>query len=173
MIKFNWISIFPGKQNINSLVNFKEHKLDFYLKRAMAVSEQSHDPVTKVGTVLVNKENGATISEGYNGYVRGADDENLPKTRPEKYEFLIHAEENLIANAARNGIRTNNCVLICTLSPCTHCLRLCWQAGIDVIYFPEKSIYKDFESSLLMGDLKIRKTGKNDFIKLELSRVME
>lgn len=131
----------------------KESKLDNYFKRAAIVSELSPDEQTKVGCVLLNNESKAIIASGYNGFVRGADDKNLPKTRPEKYKFMVHAEENLIFNCVRNGISTNNCTLFVTLSPCQKCTRSMYQSGITTIYFRDK--YKDFEDQINLGDLEV------------------
>jgi dCMP deaminase len=97
---------------------------------AEAVALRSHDEETKVGAILVKNDTGMVVATGHNGFVRGAPDSTLPKTRPEKYKFMVHAEENLLAHTSRNGINVDNCTLVITLSPCQKCLRLMWQAGI-------------------------------------------
>jgi len=128
-------------------------RLNGYHARAEAIASQSHDSETKVAAILINSETGAVMAEGYNGFIRGADDEALPCHRPEKYDYIIHAETNLLCNAVRSGVKTNNSVVYCTLSPCVRCLRMLWQAGISTFYFKEK--YKDFEESSSMKDLDI------------------
>lgn len=144
-------------------------KLHSYDRRAQAVASDSHDSETKVGALLINKESGAVISDGYNGFVRGAPDAKLPSTRPEKYNFFQHSELNMLCNAVRHGVSTKNCIVYVTLSPCTKCLRMLWQAGIDEIYF--KDVYKDFETSVNMGDL-IVETGKiGEYTKISISPV--
>lgn len=120
---------------------------------ADAVKQRSHDAETQVGAVLVNNDSGAIMSTGFNGFVRGANDEVLPKTRPEKYEYIVHAEQNLISNCARHGISMDNCTLICTLSPCKLCMRLLFNAGITRVIV--KDIYKDFKEILEMKDIKV------------------
>jgi dCMP deaminase len=151
--------------------NLKTSKLRYLLKKATVTAELSHDDSRKVGALLIAPNSGATLSEGFNGYVRGAPDDKLPKTRPEKYQYIMHAEANLITNAARHGVKTEGAILIVTLSPCTHCLRLCWQAGIDTIYFPKSEIYNDFYNSINMGDLNVIVAEVDEFIKLSLKRV--
>jgi len=47
---------------------------------------------------------------------------------------MVHAEQNLICNCARHGISMNNCVIVCTMSPCVQCMRFLWQCGITKIY---------------------------------------
>lgn len=124
-----------------------------YMSVADIVAERSHDSQTKVGAVLVNNESGAIMATGYNGFVRGALDTDLPSVRPDKYNYIIHAETNLICNAVRSGIKTDNAAVYCTLSPCVKCLRMLWQAGISDFYFRDK--YKDFEDSINMMDLSV------------------
>jgi dCMP deaminase len=121
------------------------------MKLAEAVSERSHDAETKVGAILVKNDTGMVVATGHNGFVRGAPDDELPKTRPDKYQFMVHAEENLLAHCAKSGISIDNCTLIITLSPCQKCLRLMWQAGITEVIC--RDIYRDHKID--MEDLSI------------------
>ena len=124
-----------------------------YMDIATVIAQRSHDAETKVGAVLVNNSSGAIIATGFNGFVRGADDEILPKTRPDKYEYIVHAEQNLICNSAKHGISMNNCSLICTLSPCKLCMRMLLNCGITKVI--AKDLYKDFDEILKMQDVKV------------------
>lgn len=126
-------------------------KLKYWMGIAEAVSLKSHDVETKVGAVLINNDTGGVIATGYNGFVRGAPDDELPTTRPDKYQYMVHAEENLMAHCAREGVSVNNCTLVITMSPCQKCLRLMWQAGITEVIC--KKLYKDH--SIDMADLTI------------------
>ena len=145
----------------NTLKNgFTIKKLKSYHKRAITIAKNSHDKQTQVGAILINPHSGAVIADGFNGFVRGAPDDKLPNTRPDKYKYMIHAEMNLICNAVRHGIQTQDCVLYTTMSPCVQCARMVWQAGIDTVYF--KDTYSDFNKSVDMGDLiiTIKKIGQ-------------
>jgi len=126
-------------------------KLKYYMGIAEAVSAKSHDVETKVGGILVKNDTGVVVATGYNGFVRGAPDKELPCTRPDKYDYMVHCEENLVASAAKNGINIGDCTLIITMSPCQKCLRLLWQAGITEVIC--KQLYRDHNSD--MKDLKI------------------
>lgn len=118
---------------------------------AEAVSQRSHDDETKVGAVLIKNDTGMVVATGHNGFARGAPDHLLPRTRPEKYEYMIHAEDNLIAHCAKSGISVDNCSLVITLSPCQKCLRLMWQAGITQVIC--RDLYRDHKID--MKDIKI------------------
>ena len=143
-----------------------QKKLDNFYKRALVVSELSPDEQTKVGAILINNDSGAVISSGFNGFVRGADDINLPKTRPDKYKYIVHSEQNLIYNCAKHGISTQNCTIFVTLSPCQNCTRALYQSGITTIYFKDK--YKDFNEQIKLGDLLVYIEQVGDYTKLEL-----
>lgn len=145
----------------------KQNKLQLYIKRALVTAESSPDVETQVGSILVSKSTGSVISEGYNGFVRGANDNALPKTRPSKYDFVIHAEQNLIYNAARNGVRTDECFLVSTHSPCVHCARAIYQAGIDTVFF--KNYYPGTDQIKNLGDLVLEYTPMEEFTKIVIS----
>jgi dCMP deaminase len=127
---------------------------------AEVVAKRSHDAETQVGSILVNNESGSIISTGYNGFVRGAKDTNLPNTRPEKYKFILHSEQNLICNAARHGISMDNCTLVTTMSPCVHCMRLLYNTGVNKVI--AKDLYRDFDDILKMPDIKVEVSKEED-----------
>lgn len=154
-----------NKINQKSFISLK--KIDSYHGRAIAAASQSHDAQTKVGALLINNKTLSVMAEGYNGFVRGANDSIIPNTRPEKYQYMIHAEANLICNAVRSGVQTDEAILYCTLSPCVKCLRLLWQAGISCIYFKEK--YTDFNESINMLDLKIEVDEYGEYYKMQVT----
>lgn len=129
--------------------------------RAVAIAAQSHDVHTQVAALLVNPQTLAVSADGYNGFVREANDINLPTSRPEKYPYMVHAEANLLCNAVRNGVRTDGCFVYVTMSPCTQCLRLMWQAGVKEFYFKEK--YKDFDMCTSMLDLAVSVSEQDGF----------
>lgn len=142
------------------------NKLSKYMKVAKAIAQFSPDKETKVGSLLINKDDGSIMGLAYNGFVRGADDANLPTTRPHKYDVMQHSETNLIYNSARNGVRTSGCFVVCTLSPCINCIRALYQSGIHEIYY--ETTYRDFEKNLNMKDLIINLTKIGRYTKIEL-----
>lgn len=143
----------------------KSNKILNHLKRASVIAENSPDETTKVGCIIVN-EYCDTLATGYNGFIRGAKDEKLPQTRPEKYNFFIHAEANAILQAAARGTALRNSICFCTLSPCSACMRMLWQVGIKEIYFVEK--YRDFDKQVNMQDLNLILTNFEKYYRLKL-----
>jgi deoxycytidylate deaminase len=146
---------------------FTQDRLMSYHRRAEAIAINSHDAQTKVSALLINPKSGAVISDGYNGFVRGAPDADLPTTRPDKYKYIVHAEVNLLCNAVRHGVRADDCVVYSTLSPCISCVRMLWQAGISAVYY--KEVYRDFSESVDMGDIVIKVSKLGDFYRMDIS----
>lgn len=144
-----------------------EEKLNRFHRIAVTIAEASPDNRTKVGALLINKESGTILSNGYNGFVRGANDDILPNVSPDKHLYIIHSEVNLICNAAKHGVSTNNCILYCTLSPCINCMRVLYQSGIHEIYI--RDLYKDFENNTNMLDLCINLENIGAFKKITLT----
>ena len=139
-------------------------KLQNYMEIAEVVAKRSHDAETKVGSVLVNNNTGAIIATGCNGFIRGADDTKLPNTRPDKYPYMVHSEQNLIANCARHGISMEDTMLVCTLSPCVNCMRMLWQCGITKVIIKEK--YKDFDQVCAARDINVVTSFNEGFLEL-------
>lgn len=140
-------------------------KVEWFMGFAEQASKRSPDAETKVGSVLVNTHTGAVLAMGFNGFVRNAPDHRLPKTRPDKYKYIVHSEVNLVANCARHGISMANCEVYCTLSPCVNCMRTLFQCGITRVYI--KEFYREFDEVKKMNDLHIEVTPYGPYFVLE------
>ena len=103
----------------------------YFMGLAYYTSIRSHDSQTKVGCVIVNEHNNI-VSMGYNGFPKSVDDSNLPIVRPEKYPFMVHAEENAISNIISKSY--NNLKVYLTHFPCHRCAKLLWQNNIKKWY---------------------------------------
>jgi dCMP deaminase len=107
---------------------------------AALVATFSKDPSTQVGCVIADDQN-RIVSLGYNGFPRGATDDERLHDRAKKYSMIIHAEENAVLNASRN---LKGCSAFLTHPPCSHCIGVLSQVGISRVVFEEPS--KDFKS---------------------------
>ena len=104
-----------------------------YLMGFATHAAQKSKDSTKVGAVLVGPNNEVLLT-GFNGPPIGVRD--LPERRekrPEKYLWVSHAEANLIAFAARRGIRTEGCTVYVTHMCCAGCAKALIQAGIGKV----------------------------------------
>jgi deoxycytidylate deaminase len=115
---------------------------DLWFNHAILMAKKSKDPRTKVGAVIVNQESRQIISSGYNGPPRGWPDSDLNDSwwsqKENKKLLCEHAERNAIYNAARLGMKTENCDIYVTLAPCHDCARGIIQAGIKNTWVPEQ-----------------------------------
>jgi len=117
---------------------------EYFMSMAFLISMRSVDPSQKNGCVIVDKNN-KILSIGYNGFPRGSKDELIPLTRPEKYLFVIHSEQNAILN---KQFDLTGSTLYVTAFPCLSCIRSIIQAGI------RKVVY--------MGSIKSREINEYD-----------
>lgn len=107
---------------------------DYLMGFARHAALKSKDS-TKVGAILVGPNNEVLLT-GFNGPPIGVQD--LPERRekrPEKYLWVSHGEANLIAFAARRGVRTEGCTVYVTHMCCSGCAKALIQAGIKKVVF--------------------------------------
>lgn len=99
-----------------------------FLDIAFEVSTWSKDPSSQVGCVAINNRR-YILGTGYNGFPYGIDDspERLGN-RELKYQFIIHAEENLICNTQSS--LEGSTVYVRNIYPCNKCARLLIQVAI-------------------------------------------
>lgn len=106
---------------------------DYHIGFARHAATKSKDS-TKVGAVLVSPDC-VNILTAFNGPPAGVSDFPERFERPAKYLFASHAEANLIAFAARMGIKTDGCTVVVTHHPCSSCARTLIQAGIARVVY--------------------------------------
>ncbi|WMJ74920.1 dCMP deaminase family protein [Cytophagaceae bacterium ABcell3] len=115
---------------------------DIFMELAVNLARRSHCIKKHVGAVLTKDTR--IISIGYNGPPAGT--HNCDEEWPEKgcakdmkgsCSLALHAEENAIVYAMKNGFSIENCTLYITLSPCLSCARLIYSAGVEHVIFLE------------------------------------
>lgn len=118
--------------------------INYYMGFAEHAAKKSKDS-TKVGAVLVGPDGEVRLT-AYNGPPRGVEDKPERFERPTKYLYASHAETNLVAFAAREGVITHDCTVYVTHMPCASCARTLIQAGVcEVVYGPGKTAMPEAE----------------------------
>lgn len=136
-----------------------ELELDLIFEEAEHYAiKYSSDSEKKVGAMTSDWKLYAT-----NTFVNHAS--GLPSTRPDKYEYIIHAEANLVFQAAATGTILTGKTVVCTLSPCQNCIRTMFQAGIREVYY--KEVYRAYDPN--MRDIEITETKVGPYTKMVLS----
>jgi dCMP deaminase len=118
-------------------------KLSFdhiFMNLATDLAKRSHCVKAQVGAVLTKDTR--IISIGYNGppaHTHNCDEEwpgvGCPRDSKGSCSLALHAEENAILYAVKNGANLEGATLYTTLSPCLPCSRLIYSAGIKRVYF--------------------------------------
>lgn len=132
----------------------KTEEKQFLLEVAKLAAKRSHAIRLKVGAVVSDLE-GNLIATGFNGTVRGypneagefreyhegpfthTDGRGNPYKMTTDHDMMIHAEQNLVAHAARRGISIRNGIVLGTHSPCMKCCSLLIQCGITEMIFSD------------------------------------
>lgn len=107
---------------------------------ATDLASRSHCVKAHVGAVLAKDTR--IISIGYNGPPAGTHncDEEWPgvgcaRDSKGSCSLALHAEENAILYAVKNGTKLEGATLYTTLSPCLPCARLIFSAGVTQVYY--------------------------------------
>ncbi len=113
---------------------------DIFMELAISLAQRSHCVKAQVGAVLANETR--IISIGYNGPPSGThncdDDygtEGCPRDSKGSCSLALHAEQNAILYAAKNGGRVEGSTLYVTLSPCISCARVIYTMKIKKVFF--------------------------------------
>lgn len=130
-----------------------------FLDLAKHISAWSKDPSTQVGAVAVRDRR--ILATGYNGFPRGVAD--LPgrlHDRNEKLMRTVHAEANIVAQAARNGVSLDGAtVYVWPFLPCSSCGTLLIQSGVKRVVAPDIEIPDRWVDSFEMSRAMFKEAG--------------
>ncbi|MGM0419449.1 MAG: deoxycytidylate deaminase [Bacillota bacterium] len=134
---------------------------EYFMEMAELAASRATCIRRKVGAVLVKDKQ--ILATGYNGAPKGIVHceetgclrKELKVPSGERHEICrgVHAEQNLVAQAAFHGVKTEGSVVYCTHQPCVICTKLLINAGVDKIYF--KQGYADEFSKKLLDNTDI------------------
>ncbi|AUD06393.1 deoxycytidylate deaminase [Spirosoma pollinicola] len=113
---------------------------DIYMDLAVNLAKRSHCIKAQVGAVLTRETR--IISIGYNGPPAGThncDEEypevGCPRDSKGSCSLALHAEQNAILYAAKNGSEIDGSTIYVTLSPCIACARIIYSMKIARVVF--------------------------------------
>jgi dCMP deaminase len=100
-----------------------------------AMETRSSDRQTQVGCVITDNHNNVLVT-GANALTDGMIEEMTTEMyeRPEKYDWIEHAERSAIFDAAKRGIKLEGAVMYLTGFPCVECARGIAQSGIKILF---------------------------------------
>ena len=109
---------------------------EYFVPILMNVAKKSQDQTSKYGAVVVSPGE-RILSTGYNGIPSGVDYKPKYHSRPDKYMYFVHAEQNAIYGAALNGIALRDCTMYVIRPPCAECAKAIIQSGIRTVIWVE------------------------------------
>jgi dCMP deaminase len=122
---------------------------EIFMDLAQNLALRSHCTRAQVGCVLTKDTR--IISIGYNGPPSGThncdedfkDEGGCPKDSKGSCSLALHAEQNAILYASKNGASIEGSTLYVTLSPCISCARIIFSMKIKkVIFLNSYAAYK-------------------------------
>ncbi len=115
---------------------------DIFMDLAVSLAKRSHCIKAQVGAVLTKDTR--IISIGYNGPPAGThncDDEfpehGCPRDSKGSCSLALHAEQNAILYATKNGATLEGTTLYVTLSPCIACARVIYTMKIKKVFYKD------------------------------------
>ena len=119
-----------------------------FMNLASDLAKRSHCVKAQVGAVLTKDTR--IISIGYNGppaETHNCDEEwpdtGCPRDARGSCSLALHAEENAILYAVKNGADLLGSTLYVTLSPCLPCARIIFSSGIKKVFY--KNSYAEYK----------------------------
>ncbi|MCD6155442.1 MAG: cytidine/deoxycytidylate deaminase family protein [Candidatus Atribacteria bacterium] len=116
---------------------------EYFMSIAELVSSRSTCLRRKVGAVLVREKR--ILATGYNGAPSGIkhctpktclrSKQGVPSGKQQELCRGLHAEQNVIIQAALHGVSTRGATLYCTHKPCILCAKMIINAGIVRIVY--------------------------------------
>ncbi|MDD5195202.1 MAG: cytidine/deoxycytidylate deaminase family protein [Candidatus Omnitrophica bacterium] len=138
---------------------------EYFMRAAQLVSKRSSCLRRNVGAVLVKEKQ--ILATGYNGApsgithceITGCLRQKLNVPSGERHELCrgLHAEQNVLLQAARHGVSVKDSIIYITHTPCIICAKMIINAGIREVVicgdYPDKMAI-DF---LKEAKIKLRK----------------
>ncbi len=125
----------------------------FYMEIAQVVAKRSLCIKRKAGALLVREKRVLVMdSDDTPRHIKHCNENGCPACNKEGIQLqclCMHAEENVILQAAHHGISTKDAIVYTTDSPCLHCTQVLINAGIRELVFNEDAPLNEMTYALL------------------------
>ena len=117
---------------------------DYFKTILFDVAKRSTCLRRSVGAIAIKDRR--IIATGYNGQIMGSphcqtclrQELNIPSGERHEICRAVHAEQNLVAQAAKFGSSIDKAIVMTTTKPCIICYKILCNSGIDkIIYFED------------------------------------
>ena len=117
----------------------------YFMNITLMVAERSTCRRRRVGAVAVKDKR--ILATGYNGAPRNIRDclevgclrerDGIPSGQRHELCRGLHAEQNVIIQAAVHGVSLAGAVIYCTHQPCLICTKMLLNCGVTAVYYHE------------------------------------
>ncbi len=138
---------------------------NYFMNLAYEIAERSTCVRRKVGSIAIRDKR--IIATGYNGAPPGIPHctketclrtvMNIPSGEQQQLDLAVHAEQNLLVQAAKFGFSLNGCTVYCTTMPCFTCAKLLYSVGVSRIFYVESYPDQISENFLKQVPMKVAK----------------
>ena len=109
---------------------------EYFINHLHNTARMSKDENTKVGSLIIDTVGKNIVSSGWNDLPKGVIHTKERNTRPLKYIYTMHSEQNCLINALSLGLSVKGLTMITTLGCCPTCSCSIVQSGIKEIVTP-------------------------------------
>lgn len=130
------------------------------LKIAYNKAQESTNPSTQNGAILVNDE-GKIVLSAINSFPDGVKETQERQVKPLRHKFSVHAERNILYQAARFGIKTEGLTMVCPWAACSDCAQAVIQTGIKRLVAHKQALDKsnDWQEDMDLAFIMLREAG--------------
>ncbi len=129
---------------------------EYFMMLATQAATRSTCKRAQVGCVIVHDENKTILTTGYNGMPSGlphcCDDDCMQLNG---HCISLHAEQNAIIQASKNGVRIDGAWAFCTHQPCLRCLLMLAQANVSIAYLNQYRIGNEREAAIYYATVEM------------------
>lgn len=121
------------------------------LKITYSEAKKSTNPATQNGAILID-DKGNIVLSAKNSFPDGIAETKERQIKPLRHKFSIHAERNVLYQAARLGIKTKGLTMVCPWAACSDCAQAIIQTGIKRLVIHKQALDR---SSHWQEDIKL------------------
>lgn len=144
---------------------------EYFMEIAKVISKRSTCLRRSIGAVAV--KNRRILATGYNGQITGAKhceiclraEQNIPSGQRQELCRVIHAEQNIISQAATYGVSLVGSTIYCTNKTCSMCFRLLATTQISRIIY--ENDYPDEIVDMLIREAGFKENKKGKYFEIE------
>lgn len=133
---------------------YKELLLDCY-----RLAQTSPDPSTQNAAFILDEVSAEVLMSDINRFPDGVSESSERWERPAKYQYIEHAERNVVYGCAKEGIKTNGKIMLVCWAACTDCARAIIQSGVKTLITHRAGDNHTWEESIKVADQMMKEAG--------------